>query len=376
MKRAVTTAAMAALGLLGAGGTARAQGAADARYKLVIRSTLSNAFALQEAQWSVDGKDQQSKSFAQDAAVNSGGEVVLQEGGLPAGGHLVNFSLVYQGTGYGVFSYLKGYTFTLKGQQSVQLESGKEVTVRAVAFEKGDVTTELKDKPALKVESVLRDPAAEAARAAEPPKAAPAAAGTQLLTAEEAQEARLEAIAQRVAELGQRLDKVSGKLGVLQDSAVTGATSSGHAHMVYRNEMGSSFQLREIHIFLDGASIRDQVDATGDSFAGKDQIDLFDGNILPGNHTLNVNVVYQGVGQGVFAFVSDMQFKIRSTHTFAVEQGKTTAVKVVAYESGDARTEIKDRPTVRFDTQVTADARNAPKAAPAQPAAAPAPAAQ
>jgi hypothetical protein len=350
-------------------GVARAQApqAPEPRYRLVISSDLSKAFALKEVTYNIDDNPPVTKPFSEDNAVNSGGDVVLDEGAIAVGQHTANLSMVYVGTGYGVFSYLKGYSFTLKGAQAFSSDAGREVTIKGQAYEKGDVTTELKDKPALKMENAVKDLVREAAVQQQVKKeemVQAAAKDTELKTADEAAEARLEALAARVAELGQRLDTSKARLGVLQDSALTGSTTAGKANLLYRNEMGSSFKLRELHIFLDGAAIRDEVDPTGDTLASREEVALYDGRILPGNHTLNVNAVYQGVGYGVFSYLNDFQFKIRSSHTFAVEQGKLTAVKVVAYESGDARTEIKDRPTVRFDSAVSVVP---PAAAPAKP---------
>ncbi len=366
--RAFGVGSVGMLGLVGVALAQQPQASGEPRVRVVFKSQLSDAFALQQVEYQLDNNPPVTRPYAEDPSVNKGSDVVLQEGVLPAGQHNFSVSMVYAGTGYGVFSYLKGYSFTLKGAQQFTVDANKEVTLRAFAYEKGDATTELKDKPAVRIESAVKDLVVEAQQAQQKRDAvanSESAKDVELKTAEEAHEARLEALALRVAELGQRIDKTRTRMGSLQDAAISGSTQAGRANLFYRNEMGSSFKLRELHIYLDGAAIRDEVDTTGDTLAAKEEVALFDGRILPGNHTLNVNAVYQGVGYGVFNYLNDYQFKIRSTHTFAVEQGKQTSVKVVAYESGDARTEVKDRPTVRFDTAVTAAPQ--PAAAPGTP---------
>jgi len=107
-----------------------------------------------------------------------------------------------------------------------------------------------------------------------------------------------------------------------------------------------------MHYFLDGAPLRQEVDGTGKGLDVKEEFDLFDGAILPGNHQITVNLVYQGSGFGVFSYMEGYNFKIRSSHTFTAEEGKEVNLKVVSYEQGNATTEMKDRPTVRYDMEI------------------------
>ncbi|MEW5853968.1 MAG: dihydrolipoamide acetyltransferase [Myxococcota bacterium] len=207
-------------------------------------------------------------------------------------------------------------------------------------------------------------PAAPPAEAAPPTSPAPApaegtpapapGADTGLKTADEAYELKIKTLEERVNELKERIFRSKQRLAQLQEAVVGGVTSGAKARIIHRNEMGASFKLREIHYFLDGAPLRQELDETGDGLAKKDEFDLFDGSILPGNHQITVNLVYQGSGYGVFSYLDGYQFKIRSSHTFTAEEGKEVVIKVVAYEQGNVTTEMKDRPTVRYDMEVRA----------------------
>ena len=106
----------------------------------------------------------------------------------------------------------------------------------------------------------------------------------------------------------------------------------------------------------------------------QEQIELFNGAIVPGNHNLSVFLLYRGNGYGLFSYLKGYTFRIRSSHAFTAEEGKITTVKVVAYEKGGFTTDLKDRPSVRYDVEVKQDidAPNAPKTAP-KPGAANAP---
>jgi hypothetical protein len=56
-------------------------------------------------------------------------------------------ALTFQGNGYGVFSYLRGYKFEVKSSHTFTAVEGKALTVTATAFEKGGVTTPLEQRP-------------------------------------------------------------------------------------------------------------------------------------------------------------------------------------------------------------------------------------
>lgn len=368
LQRARCWAAGVTLGVVAAVGPVRAQQAAPAAQpaaapapaatsaqpsaQLVVKNEMGNAFELVKVEYALDNGAAQTKEAGALPGVNKGQEMVLLEEPVALGPHVVSVELSYRGTGYGVFSYLKGYQFTLKANHTFNVEKGDTAVVRVVAFEKGDLTTEIKDRPAVRVEGNVRNPAREAReeqarQAEEAGKAAKEEMG--LKTADEAYEARMRALEERSNQLQARIDQTRTRMATLQDAVLTGTTQAGGAHILLRNDMGNSFRLREVHFNLDGAAIRDQVDLSGDVLGGRDSIDVFDGRLVPGTHILNVQIIYQGVGYGVFSYLNDYQFRLRSTHNFVVEQGRKTTLTTVAYESGDARTEVKDRPTLRFE---------------------------
>jgi hypothetical protein len=46
---------------------------------------------------------------------------------------------------------------------------------------------------------------------------------------------------------------------------------------------------------------------------------------------------------------------VQSSYTFNAEGGKVTQVKIVGHEKGNLTTELKDRPAVKYDVEVTRD---------------------
>jgi hypothetical protein len=63
--------------------------------------------------------------------------------------------LEFQGNGYGVFTYLRGYKFTLKNSHSFTSVEGKQLSVTAIALERGGVTTPLAERPAMEWQEKL-----------------------------------------------------------------------------------------------------------------------------------------------------------------------------------------------------------------------------
>src|SRR6185503_18408927 len=76
-------------------------------------------------------------------------EIPVFTGSVPPGDHTISVVLNFQGNGYGVFTYLRGYKFELKGSHSFTAVEGKTISIRAIALEKGGVTTPLEQRPTM-----------------------------------------------------------------------------------------------------------------------------------------------------------------------------------------------------------------------------------
>jgi hypothetical protein len=108
-------------------------------------------------------------------------------GPISPGSHNLASVATYRGHGYGVFEYLKKYTFTARGKQAFTAGEGKISKVECKGFEKGGPTTHMEKRAAIecKVVQVMPDtpsamptpaPAAAApGTPAAPPAPAPAA---------------------------------------------------------------------------------------------------------------------------------------------------------------------------------------------------------
>ena len=181
---------------------------------------------------------------------------------------------------------------------------------------------------------------------------------------------KLRGLEERVNELKEKIFRSKARLVLLQEAVLHGTITGARAVLVHKNEMSGSFKLEQVQYFFDGAPIYNKQDAENDPKGSKeiqnDEFEIFNGSIVPGSHEVSVSLVYRGNGYGVFSYLNQYVFKVKNSYVFTAEEGKQTTVKIVGFEKGGLATELKDRPAVRFDVEVTKELR-APKGPPAQP---------
>jgi hypothetical protein len=153
-------------------------GAAGSRAEVGFDNEMSSAFRLTKALFVIDGTVQYNRQDETGALADQK-EIPIFSGSVPPGDHTVQVLLNFQGNGYGVFTYLRGYKFEVKSSHSFTAVEGKTLTLTATALEKGGVTTPLEQRPQVewheKVQAIGAPSAAPAPAAA--PGATPAPAG-------------------------------------------------------------------------------------------------------------------------------------------------------------------------------------------------------
>ncbi|MEM7609289.1 MAG: dihydrolipoamide acetyltransferase, partial [Myxococcota bacterium] len=102
---------------------------------------------------------------------------------------------------------------------------------------------------------------------------------------------------------------------------------------------------------LDGAPIFNKADEDG-SLAERDEFQVYNGSIVPGEHTLTVNLEYRGHGYGIFSYLKGYRFKVRSNYSFTAPEGRAVNVRVVGYEKGGPTAPLEERPAVRYVERV------------------------
>ena len=133
-----------------------------ARAVLIHKNEMGSSFRLAKIQYALDGAPIYNRSDSGDSELEVSEEFEFYTGSIAPGNHQLSVYLEYQGHGYGIFSYLKAYRFKIKSSYTFTAEEGKLITIRVVAYEKGGITTELQDRPAVRYDvDVAKDLSSE-----------------------------------------------------------------------------------------------------------------------------------------------------------------------------------------------------------------------
>lgn len=135
---------------------------------------------------------------------------------------------------------------------------------------------------------------------------------------------------------------------------VLDSSGGGGAQLIieHHNEMGGTFRLVRATYSLDGSTIATRVDDNG-SLADLRDFAVYNGRVSSGEHSVTVNLEYQGNGNGIFSYIRGYTFRARSVQTVSAPEGRALRLTVVGYEQGGAATALEDRPAIRYAQSVT-----------------------
>jgi len=188
---------------------------------------------------------------------------------------------------------------------------------------------------------------AEAAAPTPPPattSAAPMDAGTYAV--------RLRDLEQRINELKEQIFRSKARLSLLAETVLRGVVAGAQAVIVHENRMSSSYRMVKAVYALDGAPIFNRADEAG-GLGEQEEFDVYNGSIVPGEHTLTVNLEYRGHGYGIFSYLKGYRFKVRSNYSFTAPEGRSVTVRVVGYERGGPTAPLEERPAIRYMERVS-----------------------
>jgi hypothetical protein len=170
--------------------------------------------------------------------------------------------------------------------------------------------------------------------------------------------ARIDGLQGDVDELKERIFRSKARLSVLKETVLHGVLAGTRVVIVHRNLMGSQFRLTKIAVILDGAQIYARTDDSG-ALDQEDEVTVLDGNIVPGPHTITVELTYQGQGFGVFSYLNGYTFESRSSYNFTAPENGALRLMSSGFEKGNLTTEMKDRPSVDWQ-EIALDASGKP----------------
>src|SRR5512142_2276033 len=167
-------------------------------------------------------------------------------------------------------------------------------------------------KPSPAAPATQPAPAATApAQPAPPPPSDPATAAQ--TNANGSYTVRLHDLERRVNELKEQIFRSKARLNLLKETVLHGVIAGSRAVITHRNEMGSMYTPIRYVYALDGQEIFSKADESG-KMADQKEFEIYNGAVTPGNHTLSVQMVYQGNGYGVFSYLKGYKFTAKSSH--------------------------------------------------------------
>jgi hypothetical protein len=169
---------------------------------------------------------------------------------------------------------------------------------------------------------------------------------------------RINGLSGDVDDLKERIFRSKARLSVLKETVLHGVLAGSRVIIVHRNLMGSQYQLNKVAVILDGAQIYARTDDSG-TLDQEDELTVLDGNIVPGPHTITVELTYQGRCFGVFSYLNGYTFESRSSHNFTAPENGAVRLVSSGYEKGNLTTEMKDRPSVEWQ-EIPLDASGKP----------------
>ncbi len=189
----------------------------------------------------------------------------------------------------------------------------------------------------------LADPADEA-----PAAEAPAAASAEDEAPVANENRDLRTVEQEVNSLKERVFRSKATLQLLRELVIEGASLGSRLVLWHVDRMGPAYSTESIPYFLDGKNIFAKLDPSG-SLNETDEFQVVDRSLPPGPHSLQVNVGLRGNGYGVFSYLKTYTFKVQSSYTFEIDDGRMTALSVVLDDKGGLVRRFVDRPSVSYE---------------------------
>lgn len=157
---------------------------------------------------------------------------------------------------------------------------------------------------------------------------------------------RLREMEEKIVSMKEKIFATKTRLVLLKERILSNVVSEAWAIIVHKNDMGGAFSLDQVLYYMDGKKkffMRNK-----DGILDKQRtIEIFSGSVVPGNHTITVEMVYKGTGK-MFTYLQGYKFKITSKYTFYASQGRIVKIQAVGYEKGDFTYSLEDRPAVKF----------------------------
>jgi hypothetical protein len=127
------------------------------------QNEMGSTFRLMRASYALDGATIATRTDDNGSLAEQTGFSVYN-GRVASGEHTLTVSLEYQGNGYGIFSYIRGYTFRARSVQTFTVPEARALRLVVVGYERGGATVAIEERPAIRyAQTVMTIPEAQQA---------------------------------------------------------------------------------------------------------------------------------------------------------------------------------------------------------------------
>jgi hypothetical protein len=158
---------------------------------------------------------------------------------------------------------------------------------------------------------------------------------------------KLRELEEKVSTLKEKVFDSKTRLLLLREQILHNIIAEAQFQLIHENDMGSSFSLEQVAYYLDNNRIY-FADNKGNVLDDKTEFEISKKSITPGNHILQVEMVYRG-NSTLFPYLKGYKWKINSSFTFYAAKGKLTRIKSVGFKKGGITARLEDKPSVKFD---------------------------
>jgi len=122
------------------------------RATIIHENKLGRGYTLESISYYLDGQGKFSKADP-TGGLDDMREFKVFEGAVPPGSHNITVNMRLRGNGFGVFSYVKNYTFNVQSSTAFTAEEGKSCKVRVVTDERKGIGRSFVERPHVEFET-------------------------------------------------------------------------------------------------------------------------------------------------------------------------------------------------------------------------------
>jgi len=157
----------------------------------------------------------------------------------------------------------------------------------------------------------------------------------------------VQAIKEKIESMRDKVLDSKSKLMEVSKDGLNAAPMS-YLSISHINKMSSRFNIMSLKYILDGKSVFSVFDVNQD----KQDAPILSSFINPGHHELVVEAVVSGSASGVFDYLKDYKIKVQDRYSFVIPDNKKVLISGISYEKGGIFTSFKERPAIKFETQL------------------------